>query len=76
MNKQAVKNFIKNNPKFKIPCGNPECNHTQIFDSSLVFENDIFTYECEKCHSTVNFNSSEFINKFDSQLKKLGFSIF
>lgn len=37
MNKQIVENFINNNPKFEIPCGNPEYNHIQIFDSNLVF---------------------------------------
>lgn len=76
MNKQVIENFINGNPEFEIPCGNPECNHIQSFDSNLVFKSDTFTYECEKCHSTVNFNSSEFIENFDNQLKNLGFLSF
>lgn len=76
MNKQIVENFINNNPKFEIPCGNPECNHIQVFDSNLVFENDSFTYECEKCHSMVDFNASEFIDNFNNQLQNLGFRLF
>ena len=73
MNKQAAENFLKSNPKIKLTCDNPECNHENTFDSQVALQNDIFTYECEKCHFINHENLSNFIDEIDRQMKLFGF---
>lgn len=67
--------FCKQNPKFSIPCGNPDCKKEHIFKSKDVFKRKTYKFECKFCGETTEIDTTKFVKDFVSQLKKLGITV-
>ena len=64
--------FCKQNPKFSVPCGNPDCKKEHTSKSKDVFKEKIYEFKCESCDKTTEIDTTKFVKDFVSQLKKLG----
>lgn len=67
--------FCKQNPKFSILCGNPDCKKEHTFKSKDVFKGKTYKFKCKYCDKTTEIDTTKFVKDFVSQLKKLGVTV-
>ena len=64
--------LCKQNPVTKMKCGNPECNHEFKVKSKEFFHGKAYSYTCEKCSKSTEYDTTKFVKDFKKQLKDLG----
>ena len=67
--------FCKQNPKFPLPCGNPDCGEEHDFNSKDVFKNKSFEFQCNRCGKSTSVNSAAIAKDIISKLKKFGITV-
>lgn len=67
--------FCKQNPKFKLPCGNPDCGKESTFDSKDVFKSSAFEFACSSCGKSTSVDSGKIANDLITQLKSAGIEV-
>lgn len=67
--------FCKQNPKFALPCGNPECGKEHAFNSKDVFRSSSFDFKCDHCGNSTHIDSGKITKDLIAQIKKLGIKV-
>ncbi len=70
--RKSVKLFCEQNPIINPSC--PNCNKPLSIKSKVFFENPTYKCVCPNCKADLVFDTNEFVNDFEKQLKKLGIS--
>lgn len=67
--------LCRQNPEMKLKCGNPECGKEFKVKSKNVFQNKEYKHMCPFCQKSTTYNTTEFVEDFKRQMKKLGITL-
>lgn len=67
--------FCKQNPNMELNCGNTECKNIIKVKSRNVFKNKQYSFTCEQCGKSTEYDTSKFADDFVKQLKKMGITL-
>lgn len=67
-----IEALCKQNPKTKLKCGNPDCEHEFEVKSKELFKKSSYHHVCKVCGLSTEYDTTKIVKEFKTLMKKMG----